>query len=90
MEENLEQEFDNKLLVTVEGGRQSEISVIDIIESEEFDKEFILYTLENDSETVYASILNEDDNSFSLDTITDPKEIEFINMEIDRLANEEE
>lgn len=85
----MEEEFDNKLLVTVEGGRQAEISVIDIIQSDEFNKEFILYTLGDDKETVYASILNESESSFSLDTIEDPKEIDFINDEIEKLANEE-
>ena len=86
----MEEEFDNKLLVTVEDGSQAEISVLDIVESEEFDKEFILYTLGTDNKTVYASILNESEDSYSLDTITDQREIDFINSEIDRIADEDE
>ncbi len=86
----MEEEFDNKLLVTIEDGSQVEISVLDIVESEEFDKEFVLYTLGTDNQTVYASILNESEDSYSLDTITDQREIDFINKEIDRVADEEE
>jgi len=86
----MEEEFDNKLLVTIEDGSQVEISVLDIVESEEFDKEFVLYTLGTDNQTVYASILNESEDSYSLDTITDQREIDFINKEIDRIADEEE
>lgn len=86
----MEEEFDNKLLVTIEDGTQIEISVLDIVESEEFDKEFVLYTLGTDNQTVYASILNESEDSYSLDTITDQREIDFINKEIDRVTDEEE
>lgn len=86
----MEEEFDNKLLVTIEDGSQVEISVLDIVESEEFDKEFVLYTLGTDNQTVYASILNESEDSYSLDTITDQREIDFINKEIDRVTDEEE
>lgn len=86
----MEEDFNNKLLVTIEGGKQTEISVVDIINSDEFKKEFILYTLGSDDEKLYASILNESDDSYSLDTISDQKEIDFINSEIDRIASEEE
>ena len=45
--------------------------------------------LNNDEEdTIFSSILNETETTYSLDTITDQKELDFINNEIDRVVSE--
>ena len=79
---------DYKLKVTIENGTQVELEVLDIIESIEFDKTFVIYTVNGNKENIFASILNEGENDYSLDTITSDKEIEFINEEIDRIVDE--
>lgn len=84
MEEN------NKLTVTAENGQDVTINVLDIIDSEEFDKTFMIYNIDGNDEVVFASILNEKDDSFSLDTIVEPNELNYINHEIDRVVNEQE
>ena len=80
----------NKLVVTAENGQDVTINVLDIIESEEFNKTFMIYNIEGNNEAIFASILNEKEDTFSLDTITEQKEIEFINHEIDRVVQEGE
>lgn len=84
MEEN------NKLVVTAENGQDVTINVLDIIDSEEFDKTFMIYNIDGNNEAIFASILNEKEDTFSLDTITNQKEIDFINKEIDRVIDEQE
>ena len=84
----MEEEFNNKLVVKAENGQDVTINVLDIIDSEEFQKSFIIYNIDGHGEAVFASILNEQEDSFSLDTITDQKEIEFINSEIDKVVEE--
>ena len=39
-------------------------------------------------DTIFASILNEKEESYSLDTIINSAEIDFINKEIDRVVEE--
>lgn len=80
----------NKLVVTAENGQDVTINVLDIIESEEFNKTFMIYNIDGNNEAIFASILNEKEDTFSLDTITEQKEIEFINHEIDRVVQEGE
>lgn len=75
---------DNKLKVTIEDGSEVTVNVLDIIDSLEFNKTFIIYTVNDNNENIFASILNETETSFSLDTITDSKEIEYINAQIDK------
>ncbi len=75
---------DNKLKVTIEDGSEVIVNVLDIIDSLEFNKTFIIYTVNDNNENIFASILNETETSFSLDTITDSKEIEYINAQIDK------
>ena len=87
MEEN-EELYDNKLTITVEDGTKAVINVLDIIDSYAYNKTFMIYTFENANETVFASVLNEDEYSYSLDTITSQEEINYINKEIDRVVNE--
>lgn len=82
-----EENLGNKLKITIDTGEEVTIDVLDIIDSFAFNKTFIIYNLEGQKDSVYASILNEDDTSYSLDTITDPEEIEYINSEIDRVVD---
>lgn len=78
----------NKLKVTIEDGSEVTVNVLDIIDSLEFNKTFMIYTVNDNNENIFASILNEKEDTFSLDTITDSKEIEYINSEIDRVVGE--
>lgn len=78
----------NKLKVTIEDGSEVTVNVLDIIDSLEFNKTFMIYTVNDNDENIFASILNEKEKTFSLDTITDNKEIEYINSEIDRIVGE--
>ncbi len=82
-----EEEFSNELVIFDEG-RQEKINVLDIIESLAYGKTFIIYTAESRPNTVYASILNEQETTYSLDTITNPEEIAYINNEIARVIDE--
>ena len=82
--------LDNKLTITIENGTKAVINVLDIIDSYVYDKTFMIYTFDNDNQTVFASILNEDDTSYSLDTITSQEEINYINSEINRVVSEQE
>ena len=82
------EEIINKLEVTIEDGTTVTVNVLDFVDSLEFGKTYIIYTVNDQSDTVFASILNETEDSYSLDTITDPKELDFINNEIDRVVSE--
>lgn len=84
----MEDIMDNKLTVTAEDGTQVEINVLDIIDSYAYNKTFMIYTFANENKSIFASILNEKDTSYSLDTITNQEEINYINSEINRVANE--
>lgn len=84
------EEYDTKLTLKAENGANVTIDILDIIDSEQFDKTFIIYTLQGgDSSTILASILNETDLEYSLDTITSQEEMNFIDEQI-RLFSEEE
>ena len=82
------EDVSNKLEVTIEDGTTVTVNVLDFVDSLEFGKTYIIYTVNDQSDTVFASILNETEDSYSLDTITDPKELDFINNEIDRVVSE--
>ena len=82
------EEVSNKLEVTIEDGTTVTVNVLDFVDSLEFGKTYIIYTVNDQSDTVFASILNETEDSYSLDTITDTKELDFINNEIDRVVSE--
>ena len=81
---------DNILKVTVEDGSVVNVNVLDIIDSARFNKTFIIYTINGDESNVFASILNEKEESYSLDTIKEQDEIDYINTEIDRVVEEVE
>ena len=62
---------DNKITVTTPDNRQLEVEVLDIFTVEGYEgKDYILYTLgeevDADHERAYVSILEENDDSFSL------------------------
>lgn len=82
------EDVSNKLEVTIEDGTTVTVNVLDFVDSLEFGKTYIIYTVNDQSDTVFASILNETEDSYSLDTITDQKELDFINNEIDRVVSE--
>ena len=82
----MEEEFDNKLVVRASNGEDVTISVLDIIDSIEFNKSFVIYSM--GSEDVYASVLNETDTTFSLDAITDQSEWDYINAMINKTVSE--
>lgn len=85
----MEEEFSRQLKLTDENGLPVTINVIDIIDENEFNKEFIIYTVEGDNDTIFASILNEKEDSYSLDTIENDNEMNYVNAYIDKLAEEE-
>lgn len=78
-------ENNDTLTVTLADGRELVLDVIDILESEQFKKDFVLYTIKDKEDTIYASILNETETSYSLDTITEPAEIAYVNEEIKKI-----
>lgn len=82
------EDVSNKLEVTIEDGTTVTVNVLDFVDSLEFGKTYIIYTVNDQSNTIFASILNETEDSYSLDTITDQKELDFINNEIDRVVSE--
>ena len=81
---------DNILKVTVEDGSVVNVNVLDIIDSARFNKTFVIYTVNDDKSNIFASILNEKEDSFSLDTIKEKEELDYINAEIDRVVEEVE
>lgn len=81
---------DNILKVTVEDGSIVNVNILDIIDSARFNKTFVIYTVNDDKSNIFASILNEKEDSFSLDTIKEKEELDYINAEIDRVVEEVE
>ncbi len=84
----MEDYLENKLIITAENGNRVEINVLDIIDSYTYNKTFMIYTFTNENKSVFASVLNEGSSSYSLDTITDQDEINYINAEINRVCSE--
>ncbi len=80
--------LENKLMITVEDGSKKVINVLDIIDSYVFNKSYMIYTFEDETNALYASIIDESDNSFSLEPITSQEELNYIDGEIDRVASE--
>lgn len=80
----------NTLEVICENGSNVKIRVYDILDENLFNKKYIIYTLDGDDNTLFASILNESEDSFSLDSITTIDELSYINKEIDLMMNETE
>ncbi len=56
------------------------IDVLDIVQSEEYNKEYIVYTIDGMPEDqIFISILNETEETYTLDTIEDENEFNFVN-----------
>ena len=85
----MEKEFDNTLNVQIENGGNITIQVLDIIDDNPFNKSFIIYSVPG-NDSIFASILNEGETEYSLDTIEDTKELEYINALIDKAIEESE
>jgi len=77
-----------KLSITTEDGNRVVVNVLDIIDSYTYNKTFLIYTFANENKSIFASILNESDTSYSIDTITNQDEINYINSEINRVTSE--
>ena len=90
MEEDNEVNFENQLTVETDRGEKVKLNVLDIIDSYAFNKSFIIYNFEDEPDSVYASILNEGENTYSLDTITNQEEIDYITSEIERVLAEKD
>lgn len=86
----MEDEFSTTLTINFEDGNRATIDVIDIIDSYAFNKSFMIYTFVGNPGNVFASVLNVSDTSYSLGTITNQEELDYINSEIDRVAQEED
>ena len=71
-----EKELENNVLtVSIDSGSEVEITVIDIVDFEENGKTYIVYSINGrDDDDIFISILNESDDSYSLDTISDEQE----------------
>lgn len=80
--------FNNLLEVTSERGDLIQIRVYDILDENQYNKTFVIYTLVGEDTTIFASILNETETDYSLDSITSSEELKYINDEIDMIANE--
>ena len=77
-----------KLAITTDDGNRVVVNVLDIIDSYTYNKTFLIYTFANENKSIFASILNESDTSYSVDTITNQEEIDYINSEINRVSSE--
>ncbi len=80
--------FNNKLELTDENGIKQIINVIDILDDNEFNKQFIIYYLEGDNDNIYSSILNEQEDTFTLDPIVIENEIDYINLYINKMLSD--
>ena len=85
----MEERFDNTLEVKVENGETITIQVLDIIDENPFHKSFIIYSVPN-NDSIFASILNEGENDYTIDTIENQNELEYINGVIDASLKESE
>ena len=69
--------MENNILKITFDNKEVEIEVLDIISNEENGKEYMVYRLKDQNE-VLISIINQNEDSFSLDTIEDPTEFKEI------------
>ena len=65
-----------------ESNEKVTIYVLDIIKSNEFNKDFILYLIDEDDEHIYASQLDKKDDMYELNYITDENELKFVKTKI--------
>lgn len=79
--------MENKLTINT-GNGQVEIEVLDIFESPVYHRQYIVYKMPS-GEDLYVSILNNAEDSYSLDNITDDQEFEHAMDLLNELLEEE-
>lgn len=81
-------EESNKLTVKL-NNKDITIDVIDIVTNPKIEnREYMVYTIDGlDKDEIFASILNESETSYSLDTIENEEELNFINTYIRDVIN---
>ncbi|MEE0699441.1 MAG: DUF1292 domain-containing protein [Bacilli bacterium] len=69
-------------------GKDVEIKVITVLQKPNEDKKFLLYTFDAEKENVdiYASVINDDNGAYVLDSITDKDDWELIQKAIAELS----
>ena len=81
--------MDNNILkLKTENGNFIEIEVYDIINNEENNKDYIVYSIKG-KEGAFISILNQNETSYSLDTIEDANEFKEIEDYLEQKLNKE-
>ena len=78
---------ENKLTVNLNGNNII-IEVIDILENNVNGKNYIIYNIEGNDDMFYASILEEDENSYTLKEIKNVEEGKMIENYLENLNNE--
>ena len=68
---------ENILKVKNDAGIEIEIEVIDILENEQTGENYVAYKLKG-GEDMFISLLVEDENSYSLETVTDEEKLKGI------------
>ena len=82
---------ENILTVNSETGKKIKLNVIDIIAIEELNKEYIIYTIVGDnSDNIYASILIEDETTYTIKTIENDEEWEIVQNIINEMSANQE
>lgn len=82
---------ENILTVNSENGKKIKLNVIDIIAIEELNKEYIIYTIEGEnSDNIYASILIEDETTYTIKTIENDEEWEIVQNIINEMSVNQE
>ena len=91
------EDVSNKLEVTIEDGTTVTVNVLDFVDFTIENNETFIFKLQKQLNAKKMQELAADKtwqekinkaNSYSLDTITDQKELDFINNEIDRVVSE--
>ena len=69
-------------------GKEIEIKVITILKKPDYEKSFLLYTFDSESENIdiYASIIKEENNEYVLDAITNKEDWDLIQKAIEELS----
>lgn len=78
---------ENILIVDKENGNKIKLNVIDIITIEELNKEYIIYTIDGDSEdNIYASILEENETTYRIKSIDSAEEWKIVQNIINEIS----
>ena len=78
--------MEENILTVKLDNRNIDIEVIDIIENNENNKKYIIYTIIGNDEDVYMSILEEYEDSFLLKTIEDANEAKMLEDYLEELS----